>query len=122
VRIVVDTCGGRGLVRWLRAEGHDVRSIEEEQRTRDDRSILQLAASDDRVLITLDKDFGPLVFVEGMTHAGVILLRLDDERWQAKVEAVERALRELGDRLIGEFVVVTETTVRISRRGRRRQR
>jgi len=73
------------------------------------------------VLITIDKDFGPLVFVEGMTHSGMILLRLDDERWQSKVVAVERVLRELGDRLIGEFVVVTDTTVRVSRRGRRSQ-
>jgi predicted nuclease of predicted toxin-antitoxin system len=114
VGIVVDTCGGMGLVRWLRSDSHDVRSIEEEDRTLDDRSILQLAALDDRVLITNDKDFGPLVFVDGMPHRGVILLRLDDERWQAKVAAVERAIRELGDGLIGKFVVVTETTIRVS--------
>jgi predicted nuclease of predicted toxin-antitoxin system len=114
VRIVVDTCGGMGLVRWLRSDSHDVRSIEEEDRTLDDRSILQLAALDDRVLITNDKDFGSLVFVEGMPHRGVILLRLDDERWQSKVAAVERAIRELGDELVGKFVVVTETTIRVS--------
>jgi predicted nuclease of predicted toxin-antitoxin system len=93
--------------------------MEEENRTLDDRSILQLAASDDRVLITNDKDFGPLVFVEGMPHRGIILLRLDDERWQSKVAAVERVLRELGDGVIGAFVVVTDTSVRVRPRRRR---
>jgi predicted nuclease of predicted toxin-antitoxin system len=115
VRIVVDTCGGIRLVQWLRTEGHDIRSIEEEQRTLDDRSILILAADDNRLLITSDKDFGTLVFVEGTAHSGVILLRLDDERWMSKVAAVRRAIDEYGDDLIGALVVVIDTTVRMGR-------
>lgn len=115
MRIVVDTCGGLGLVHWLRDQGHDVRSIEEEQRSLDDRSNLLLAAADDRVLITNDKDFGALVFVDGMAHRGVMLLRLDNERWTAKVAAVARTLDALGDRVIGAFLVVTDISIRVSR-------
>lgn len=89
--------------------------MEEENRELDDRSILLLAAADDRVLITNDKDFGTLVFVEGMAHSGIVLLRLDNERWTAKIAAVERAIDQFGERMVGAFLVVTDTTIRVGR-------
>lgn len=103
------------LVHWLRERGHDVRSIEEEARSADDHDVLRTAVADDRLLITIDKDFGTLVHVEGMEHRGVILLRLDNERVASKIAAVGMALERYGDELENQFVVVTETTVRFGR-------
>ena len=40
-----------------------------------DRTILEHANRDDRVIVTFDKDFGELVFRESLAVRGLILLR-----------------------------------------------
>jgi predicted nuclease of predicted toxin-antitoxin system len=115
VRFLIDASGGLALTRWLREHDHDVRSVEEESPRADDRDILLDAVVDDRILITNDKDFGTLVYAEGMTHRGVILLRLTDERAASKIAVVADVIARFGDRLDGQFVVVTEIAIRFSR-------
>jgi predicted nuclease of predicted toxin-antitoxin system len=81
----------------------------------DDEEIIQKAFAENRILITNDKDFGEKVYRDRWPHKGVVLLRLDDERAPNKIEAVRRLLAGYADRLAGQFVVVTETTVRFAR-------
>jgi len=106
------------LVDWLREHGHDVRSIEEERSGLDDRAILQEAVAGARILITNDKDFGTLVFVEGMPHCGVIFLRLTDERSASKIAVVARVLEQHGSAIENQFVVASETRIRFGRGSR----
>jgi predicted nuclease of predicted toxin-antitoxin system len=113
MRFVVDECIGPIVARWLRQFQHDVLSIYDEARGLDDDRILQKAAVDNRILITADKDFGEMIFREGKLHKGVILLRLEDERNASKIKVLERLLEQYANQLAGNFVVVTETTVRI---------
>ncbi len=61
---------------WLRDKGHDVVESAKQGEDPGDEAILEWAASEQRILITMDKDFGELVFKEGFAHAG--LLRLPD--------------------------------------------
>jgi uncharacterized protein with PIN domain len=58
VKFLVDRCAGRRLADWLRAKGHDV--IESRERGPDpgDRVLLKWAAREERVLVTIDTDFG----------------------------------------------------------------
>jgi predicted nuclease of predicted toxin-antitoxin system len=74
MKSLVDRCAGRRLADWLRSEGHDV--IESHERGPDpgDRTLLEWAAREGRVLVTIDTDFGALVFVEGMPPCGVVWL------------------------------------------------
>ena len=69
----------------------------------------------DRVVVTNDKDFGALVFQERRAHRGVILLRLDDERAETKMVVLNRVLRQRADEIAGNFVVASETTIRVRR-------
>lgn len=78
-----------------------------------DSAILMQAASDRRLVITNDKDFGELAFRSGQAHAGVLLLRLGDERAESWVAMVTSVLDRWGDRLLGAFTVATERGVRI---------
>lgn len=44
------------------------------QPIRGDDQVLRRAAAERRILVTIDKDFGELVMVQGMIHAGMIRL------------------------------------------------
>ena len=62
-----------------------------------DTEILSRATSDDRLVITMDKDFGELVHREGRTHASVLLLRLDDATGSEKARIVHEILKQRSD-------------------------
>lgn len=82
MRILADENISLQLVESLRGAGHDVRSIREENRGEADVNIAILCATDSRVLLTYDKDFGELVFAppeaapSDWAKSGVVLLRL----------------------------------------------
>ncbi len=113
MRFLVDECTGPLLARRLRDLNHDVLSIYEEHRGLDDGEILKMAEAENRIIVTNDKDFGEMIFREGKPHKGVILLRLKDERTANKIRKIEWLLELHAERIPGNFVVATETTVRI---------
>lgn len=110
----MDECTGPAAARWLERAGHDVMSVYEESPGAGDSEVIDLALRENRILVTNDKGFGEKVFREGRRHSGVLLLRLEDERPQSKIDALERVLHAYGDELDGHFVVVTERSIRIS--------
>lgn len=73
---------------------------------------LHKAVTEGWIIITNDKDFGKRVFRERLSHRGVILLRLHDERAASKIQVLSRLLEVYLDQLPGSFVVVTESQVR----------
>ncbi len=114
MRFLVDECAGPTLASWLQEQGHDVFSVYEQARGINDEEVLRIAVENERILITVDKDFGEKIFREKRPHHGIILLRLKDERSKNKIAAMERLLANYALRLSGQFVVVTDTQVRFS--------
>lgn len=78
-----------------------------------DKEILKIAVSEGRMVITMDKDFGELVYNSGLPHAGVLLLRLDAESSSEKVKIVENILRKYSDKLFNKFCVYKDGKLRI---------
>ncbi len=115
MRFLVDECTGPAVARWLRQQKHDVFSVYEQARGMEDELIIQKAFDENRVLITNDKDFGEKVYRERYPHKGVVLLRLEDERSDSKIDALQSLLSDYAERISGSFVVVTETRVRFAR-------
>jgi len=114
MRFLVDECAGPGLAKWLREQGHDVVSVFDQAQGMTDDDVLNIALANERILITVDKDFGEKIFREKRHHHGVILLRLKDERSKSKINAIERLLNGFSARINDQFVVVTDTRVRLS--------
>jgi predicted nuclease of predicted toxin-antitoxin system len=85
MRFLVDECTGPGVAAWLRAQQHDVFSVYDQERGADDDAVLQRANAEDRILITIDKDFGEKVFREARPHKGIVFLRLSDQRTDNKI-------------------------------------
>jgi predicted nuclease of predicted toxin-antitoxin system len=63
-------------VEVLRIAGHNVVSVKEEAPSLDDPSILAWAVATQRTIITLDRDYGDLVFRDRReAPAGIVLIR-----------------------------------------------
>ena len=65
---------GRRLADWLREQGHEVLESRERGSDPGDRILLQWAVDEKRVLVTLDKDFGQMIFLGGAPHCGLVRL------------------------------------------------
>ena len=117
MRFVVDQSADAGLILHLRAHGHDATRIAKDYpHGLPDARVLDIAHSEDRILITADLDFGDLVFRQRLPHAGVVLFRLGDfaelSLWIARLDHV---LAEYSDQ-VDQFIVVTRRAVRVRRR------
>ena len=64
------------IVAALRQARHDVVYVAEMEPSISDNSVLLLANNQKALLVTQDKDFGDMVFRQGLVHQGVILIRL----------------------------------------------
>lgn len=73
LRFLVDESTGRGVSDQLRRLGGDVLFVPDVLPQAYDAAILKLAARDQRIVVTNDKDFGELVYRSGQAHAGVVL-------------------------------------------------
>jgi predicted nuclease of predicted toxin-antitoxin system len=113
LRFLVDSCAGGRLANWLREQGHDVIEASELASDPGDEGLLELAAKDRRVLVTLDKYFSALIFREESPHSGMILL--PDVRVAERVRLVERVLAAHGAELeSGAVVTVRGRRLRVS--------
>jgi predicted nuclease of predicted toxin-antitoxin system len=111
--LLLDENIGHLVADSLRSEGFDVLSILESNPGTKDIEVLKQAAQARRILITLDKDFGRLVFQSSQKHVGVIFLRLEKESPENIKNILLKILMERVSQLQGKFATVTESTIRI---------
>lgn len=116
MQFVADESCAMPTIRALRAAGHDVLAIVEIAGGTADDEVLRYALKERRVLITEDRDFGELVYAQGRSSAGVILLRFHSRALQLKAATLIDAVSKLGSRLEGNFTVVEPGRVRTSSR------
>ncbi len=98
----------------LRERGHDVLWVRTEAPGISDREVLARAQTEDRVVITFDKDFGELAFRFGLpATSGVILFRLTAQS-PASVARIASAVLEMRTDWAGHFSVIEEDRVRMT--------
>ena len=68
----------RHLVNLLQGEGYHISWIRERKRGISDLEIIEMAAKEDLIIITNDKDFGYLIYKQRLKCPGVILIRVDE--------------------------------------------
>ena len=114
MRFLVDRCAGAKLARWLRDGGHEVLDAGESSSDPGDAELLAIAVAEDRILITIDKDFGLLVFAGQHQHRGMV--RLPDcpasERIAILDDLMNRHRADLESRAV---ITVRAGHIRISR-------
>jgi len=79
-----------------------------------DEAVLALALEENRVLVTEDNDFGELVFLQGLPHAGIV--RLVDMTPAERADIMRFLLETYTDAMRdGAIIVVTKGRIRIRR-------
>ena len=113
MRFLIDRCAGRRLAEWLRDQGHDVVEARELGADPGDRALLERAAADGRILVTIDTDFGELVYVRRVPHAG--LVRLPDVPAERRIALIAEVLERHRQALeIQAIVTIRDGRIRIS--------
>jgi predicted nuclease of predicted toxin-antitoxin system len=112
MRWLADECVAAALVGRLRAAGHDVSYVAEDEASASDSAVVRLAYAEGRLLLTEDKDFGDLVFRLTMLLPGVVLLRLGQYDNTVKWARLEAVIGHFGSGLFGRFVVVEDKRFR----------
>ena len=113
MKLLIDENVDRLIVDRLRADGHEIWSINELQPGITDEEVLQKAVELSALLVTADKDFGELIFQKSSNpFFGVVLVRLSGLSAQRKAEIVSEAFRQHGLDFTRSFSVVAPGRIR----------
>ena len=114
MRFLVDRCAGRRLAEWLNGEGHDVLESYTLGPDPGDRELLEIASEQKRILITIDTDFGQLVYLNKVSHSGII--RLPDVPSERRIKLMESVLRQYSQDLdAGAIIIIRGERVRVTK-------
>lgn len=113
MKFIADENLEKRIVDFLRDSGHDVTYCAESMPREDDSVILNAANKEQRIIITNDKDFGELAFLQRQSKTGILLLRFSTEDTGFKIAVLKQFLRQYAGKLQKNFVVISETKVRI---------
>ncbi|MDQ2807486.1 MAG: DUF5615 family PIN-like protein [Chloroflexota bacterium] len=112
MKLLLDSCIDRRAQPELQAAGHDVDWVGNWPADPGDAAILAHAHQQDRVLVTLDKDFGELAVVHGHVHKGIIRLVRIMARQQGS-ECVRVCQMYMADLLAGAIITVDPKHIRV---------
>jgi len=103
------------IVEWLREEGQDIIHLSEEGlKSLPDEEVFEKAASEKRVILTFDLDFGEIIALSGGNLVSVILFRLRNTRSPYLLTRLKHVLVESSEVLEkGAVITVEETRHRV---------
>ncbi|NJK54226.1 MAG: DUF5615 family PIN-like protein [Leptolyngbyaceae cyanobacterium SU_3_3] len=106
MKLLLDSCVWYGVCNALTSSDYEVGWVGEWDADPGDEEILAIAYREERILITLDKDFGEMVIVRGFPHAGIVRLVNLMTRQQSQV--CLQILSRYGDELRAGAIVTAE--------------
>ena len=112
LKFLVDAGVGRSVEKVLCAT-YDVLSVLDLDPCLPDTTILKMAAEQHRIIVTMDKDFGDLIFANKLPHAGVLLLRLENAAAAEKAAIVTQIMEKYTEHLPNNFSVYQAGKLRV---------
>ena len=112
MRFLADVNIEKRIVDFIRGAGHDVLWLPDYDCQLDDESLLRLAFSETRIVVTNDKDFGELTFLQRKPSAGIILFRINDQNVRVKITILKNMLLKYPDKFNNHFVVIARKRIR----------
>ena len=112
MKFIADVNIEKPVIDYLAEAGYDIKWIPDYDCEISDEALLRMARSEKRILITNDKDFGELIFLQKRLSSGIILFRVKGQRTEEKVKLMKKLLRNYPDKLLNNFVIITERKLR----------
>ena len=112
-KFIVDVGVGRIIEAWLIEQDFTVISIRSLNAEMTDTAIVELATKEGAIIITMDKDFGDLIFKSKIQHKGVLLLRLEDAVAEEKLAVIQNIFPEYLLSVQNNFAVYQNGRLRI---------
>ncbi len=110
MKFLLDVCAGGGLSNWLRSEGFALEEVSTKDKSMPDNAIIEWAINDNRIIITLDKDFGELFVLQGKMCS---IIRLPDVSAEQRIMLMKLVLDKYFGILKNTFVIITVSEKRI---------
>lgn len=112
MKVLLDSCISGTVREPLRDAGHDVIWAGDWSKDPGDREILAVAEREERILVTLDKDFVTLAIRDNLPHSGII--RLVNLSLRDQPTACLQILNKHGETLLaGAIITADQTRLRI---------
>ena len=112
IKFVADVNVEKPIIDYLSENGYDIKWIPDYNCEILDEELLKLANKEKRILITNDKDFGEIVFLQKKLSLGLILLRVKGQKAEDKVRLIRRLLHGYSDKILNHFIVITKNKFR----------
>src|SRR5437870_8509566 len=107
MRFLADMGVSQRVVEWLRAAGHDAVHLRDEGLQRlPNGEIFQKAASEQRIVLTFDLDFGEILAGSGGQIVSVVLFRLRNTRTDFVIQRLNVVLSDSGTELSPGAIVI----------------
>ena len=113
MNLVADESVDLPVVEKLREAGYSVLSVAEIDPGISDEKVLNSANEKKALLLTVDKDFGELVFRQRQLTEGVVLIRLSGLSAIKKSEIVLSTFKKHSKEFLNSFTVISPGGVRI---------
>lgn len=98
---------------WKNAKtGFDIKWVTNIDKRMPDDRVCEIANSEQRIIITNDKDFGEIVFYQKKIVYGIILMRVKGQNSSEKIILLDKLLENYMDKITNHFVVLTKTKFR----------
>lgn len=110
-RYLVDESCARAIVDALRQTGADVTYAADNHRRAEDAALVALAASEDRIIVTEDFDFGELLVRRRLIAPGAVVLHLPSAAPSEKAARLSAVLQSVAE-LAGRLTIVSAKSVR----------
>lgn len=116
IRFIVDVNLGNGVEKYLESLGYDVLTVRSVNPSMEDKQIVEIACREERIILTLDKDFGDLVYKSGMNHKGILILRIEDWSLKNKKDVLDWILNQHIEELQNAFSIYHKGVLRIRKK------
>jgi predicted nuclease of predicted toxin-antitoxin system len=115
VRFLADENFPLAAVRRLREVGHDVVAVAHDSPGIPDEEVLVLAAREERIVLTFDRDYGGLLFAadpEPPRPPSVVYFRLDPDPPEEPADLLLGLIEQTGDSVAHALTVVGRDRIR----------
>ena len=113
MKFLADVNVEKGVVEYLLEKNYDIKWIPDYNCEMSDEDLLHLAHIENRIIVTNDKDFGELIYLQKKISNGIILFRVKGQKSEEKVNLIKYLLENYGEKILNHYIVITEDKIRV---------